>query len=71
MVCIVELSSYDSVNLEKINNIIGKSIKNKIIFDAIIPQNLKQYNNIWKTRELLSEAQKLNGKSINMIFRYP
>ena len=54
-----------TVDLEKkINNIIGKSITNKIIFDAIIPQNLKQYNNIWKTRELLSEAQKLNGKSI-------
>ena len=62
---IVELCSYDNVNLEKkINNIITQSIKNKIIFDAIVPQNLKQYNNIWKTRELLSEAQKLNGKSI-------
>ena len=62
---IVELCSYDNVNLEKkINNIITQSIKNKIIFDAIFPQNLKQYNNIWKTRELLSEAQKLNGKSI-------
>ncbi len=62
---IVELSSYDNINLEKkINNIISKSIKNKIILDAIIPQNLKQYKNIWKTRELLSEAQKLNGKSI-------
>ena len=62
---IVELSAYDNVNLEKkISDIISKSIKNKIIFDAIIPQNLKQYNNIWKTRELLSEAQKLNGKSI-------
>ncbi len=62
---IVELSSYDNINLEtKISNIISKSIKNKIIFDAIIPQNIKQYNNIWKTRELLSEAQKLNGKSI-------
>jgi FAD/FMN-containing dehydrogenase len=62
---IVELTSYDNINLEKkIHDIISKSIKNKIIFDAIIPQNLKQYNNIWKTRELLSEAQKLNGKSI-------
>ena len=62
---IVELCSYENVNLEKkINNIIGKSIKNKIIIDAIIPQNLKQYNNIWKTREFLSEAQKLSGKSI-------
>ena len=62
---IVELFSYDNVNLEKkISSVISQSIKNKIIFDAIIPQNLKQYNNIWKTRELLSEAQKLNGKSI-------
>ena len=62
---IVELTSYDNVNLEKkISSVISQSIKNQIIFDAIIPQNLKQYNNIWKTRELLSEAQKLNGKSI-------
>ena len=62
---IVELFSYDNVNLEKkISSVISQSIKNQIIFDAIIPQNLKQYNNIWKTRELLSEAQKLNGKSI-------
>ncbi len=62
---IVELCSYDDLDLEKkIKNIINNSIKNKLIFDAIIPQNLKQYNNIWKTRELLSEAQKLHGKSI-------
>ncbi len=62
---IFELSAYDNLDLDlKINNVINKALKNKTILDAIIPQNLSQYHNIWKTRELLSEAQKINGKSI-------
>ena len=62
---IFELSSYDNLDLDlKIKKVINEGLNNKIISDAVIPQNLNQYNNIWKTRELLSEAQKINGKSI-------
>ncbi len=62
---IIELSSSDKLNLEqKIDNIMTEAIKKNIIVDAIKPQNIKQYQDIWKTRELLSEAQKLEGKSI-------
>ena len=41
-----------------------QSFEQKYILDAIKPQNLKQYNNIWKTRDWLSFAQKKDGKSI-------
>ena len=59
------ISSY-TIDLDtKLNFIIENAIENKIILDAIKPQNIKQYSNIWKTRELLSEAQKLNGRAIN------
>ena len=59
------MSSYDNLDLDlKIKNVINGALNKKIISDAVIPQNLNQYNNIWKTRELLSEAQKIKGKSI-------
>ena len=62
---IFELTSSQKYNLKgKIDEILELSYKKKFILNAIQPLNLRQYNNIWKTREFLSEAQKLNGKSI-------
>ena len=62
---IFELSTYDNKDLNKeIVNIVNKAINTNIIVDALIPQNIKQYNNIWNTRNLLNEAQKINGPSI-------
>ena len=62
---IFEFSSYGNKDLEKeIETIIQKAINKKIIIDALIPQNMKQYKNIWNTRNLLNEAQKINGPSI-------
>ena len=62
---ICELTSYNDFDLDnKIDKIITEAINRKVILDGIKPRNLKQYNEIWKTRELLSEAQKLDGKSI-------
>ncbi len=62
---IFELSSSDNFDLEsKIDKIITKAIEKKIVSNAIKPQNLKQYKDLWKTRELLSEAQRIQGNSI-------
>ncbi|MAI02546.1 MAG: hydroxyacid dehydrogenase [Rickettsiales bacterium] len=62
---IFELTSTEKINLEKIiDDIIHDGINKKIIMDAIRPQNIKQYNDIWNTREYLSQAQKIEGPSI-------
>lgn len=62
---ILELSSHEKNSLEKkLDSILEKALISKIIVDAIKPQNIKQYNNIWNTREFLSQAQKINGPSI-------
>ena len=39
-------------------------MRKKNILDAVKPQSIAQSNNIWKTREWLSYAQKKNGPSI-------
>ena len=62
---IFEFSSSEKDFLQnKIDNILMDAIDKKLIEDAIKPLNIKQYNDIWNTRELLSSAQKLQGKSI-------
>ncbi len=62
---IIELTSSKNENLdEKMNVLLEESLRKKIILDAIQPLNLKQKNEIWKTREFLSNAQKLEGPSI-------
>ena len=62
---ILELSSNEKIFLEnKLDSILEKALLSKTIVDAIKPQNIKQYNNIWNTREYLSQAQKINGPSI-------
>ena len=62
---ILELSSNEKNFLEnKLDSILEKALVSKTIVDAIKPQNIKQYNNIWNTREYLSQAQKINGPSI-------
>ena len=62
---IFELSSNEKNSLDsKLDLILEKALVAKIITDAIVPQNIEQYNNIWNTREYLSQAQKINGSSI-------
>ena len=63
---IFELAFLKNIDVEKeIEFILEQSFEQKYILDAIKPQNLKQYNNIWKTRDWLSFfAQKKDGKSI-------
>ena len=62
---IIELSSFDNIDLEKkIELLLEEAIKKEIIIDAIRPQNISQYENIWKTREFISYAQKKDSPSI-------
>ena len=62
---IFELSSNEKNTLDnKLDLILEKALATKIIIDAIKPQSIRQYNNIWNTRELLSQAQKIDGPSI-------
>ena len=62
---IFELSFLKDVNIDSIlDKILENSFEKNYILDAIKPQNLKQINNIWKTREWLSLAQKRDGPSI-------
>ena len=62
---IFELSSDEENTLDnKIDLILERALGTKLIIDAIKPQNISQYKNIWNTREYLSQAQKLNGPSI-------
>ena len=46
------------------DRVLEKALEKKNIMNAIKPQNIKQINNIWKTREWLSFAQKKDGPSI-------
>ena len=56
---IFELSFLKDINVDSIlDKILENSFEKNYILDAIKPQNLKQINNIWKTREWLSLAQK-------------
>ena len=62
---IFELSFLKNIDVEKeIEFILEKSVEQKYILDAIKPQNISQFNNIWKTRDWLSFAQKKDGPSI-------
>ena len=55
----------DNIDLEKkIEFLLEEAIEKEIIIDAIKPQNISQYENIWKTREFMSYAQKKDGPSI-------
>ena len=62
---IFELSFNKKIDINhEIEDLLEKALKKNLILDAIKPQNIKQLNNIWKTRELLSYAQKKDGPSI-------
>ena len=62
---IFELSFLKNIDVEKeIESILEKSVEQKYILDGIKPQNISQFNNIWKTRDWLSFAQKKDGPSI-------
>jgi FAD/FMN-containing dehydrogenase len=62
---IFELSFLKNIDVEKeIESILEKSVEQKYILDAIKPRNISQFNNIWKTRDWLSFAQKKDGPSI-------
>ena len=58
-------SSGENVNLEdNLESIFSLALEKGIIEDAIISKNEAQENNLWKVRESLSNAQKLEGGSI-------
>ncbi len=62
---IFEISSLKNININReIETILENSYKKKYIIDGIKPHNISQTNNIWKTREWLSYAQKREGNSI-------
>ena len=62
---IIEMSSSYSHNLkQRMNDLLIKADKKKIILNAIQAQNISQASEIWKTREFLNEAQKKEGASI-------
>ena len=58
-------SSNRNINLEdNLESIFSLALKKGIIEDAIISKSESQENNLWKVRESLSNAQKLEGGSI-------
>ena len=62
---IFELSFLQDIDVGKeMDRVLEKALEKKYIMNAIKPQNIKQINNIWKTREWLSFAQKKDGPSI-------
>ena len=62
---VFELSFLKEINIDnELEALLEKAFKKRLIIDAIRPQNITQANNIWKTREWLSIAQKKNGPSI-------
>ena len=62
---IIELSYLKDIDVDQeIIILFEKAIEKDIIIDAIKPQTIAQSNNIWKTREFISYAQKKNGPSI-------
>ncbi len=62
---IFELSYLKEIDIDnEINIVLETALKKKYILDAIKPQNITQKDNIWKTREWLSFAQKKDGPSI-------
>ena len=62
---IIELTSIKKEKLKsKLRSILKIALKKDIILDFLLPSSLKQKNDIWSTRELISEAQKIDGPSI-------
>ena len=62
---IFELSFLQEEDVENIiQKLLEEALEKKYILDAIRPQSIAQTNNIWKTREWLSFAQKRDGPSI-------
>ena len=65
-VVLIEFSSIESNGneKEKIQNILNKLIKLGLIKDAAISNSISQSEEMWKLRESISEAQKIEGGSI-------
>ncbi|MBF96906.1 MAG: putative FAD-linked oxidoreductase [Alphaproteobacteria bacterium MarineAlpha9_Bin4] len=62
---IFELSFLKKIDIEsEFEMVLKNAIEKNIILDAIRPQNILQSENLWKTREWLSYAQKKDGVSI-------
>ena len=62
---IIELSYLKKINIDReIEVLLEEAIAKEIIIDAIKPRNILQEQNIWKTRDFLSYAQKKDGPSI-------
>ncbi len=62
---IIELSFIKNIDIDsEIELVLEEAFAKKLIIDAVKPQNIIQSNNIWKTREWLSYAQKKDGPSI-------
>jgi D-lactate dehydrogenase (cytochrome) len=63
---LIELSTSSNViELRKnLESVFAEALEKNIIENAIISQNQKQSHNLWKIRELISNAQKLEGGSI-------
>ena len=63
---LIEFSSIESNGnkKEKIQNILNKLIKLGLIKNAAISNSISQSEEMWKLRESISEAQKIEGGSI-------
>ena len=62
---IFELSYLQEIDIDiEINILLEKALEKNYILNAIKPKNISETNNIWKTREFLSAAQKKDGLSV-------
>lgn len=62
---IIEFSTQTNSNVRlELEKIIQNALRKSTILDYIFPKNKLDSKNIWKTRDLLNKAQKLEGQSI-------
>lgn len=63
---LVELSSHEAEHSPSnaIEKSLARAIENNVVNDAVVATSLKQSQEIWTLRELISEAQKHGGGSI-------